>query len=120
MGECMIWCSKPQKDNPRMLKVGLKIASDLAVAHVIDTLTQDDNDERTVEQKAFDRRIKIAQTVLGSVCPPAGVAMQALEHGPVFVEKIIRSEAAMEACDAIKGAMGGLSKIVKTSTNRCK
>lgn len=92
-----------------MFKEGMKLIAETAAEHLLATAANAHHDEieiKTEEQKQFDRRVKIAQNVLGMVCPPAGRAMYVLEHGSVVAAESIQK---VWSSDAVK-CLGGWVK----------
>lgn len=71
-----------------MLRAGIQFATEATVEYLLQSAAEARYAEHHAisdEQKEFNRRIQIAQNVLGIVCPPAGRAMVALEYGPIIV-----------------------------------
>lgn len=75
-----------------MLKAGLKFAGEMAMGHALKKAAGVEQmpDDRSEEQKVFDQKMRMAQNVLGMMCPPAGRAMMILEYGPVIAAKAIQ------------------------------
>lgn len=71
------------------------------------------------EQRKFDAKIKLARKTLSIVCPPAGRAMDFLEHGPDIIADgilgVYSASSKKEAAGAASKTAFGLAKLLVKS-----
>lgn len=75
-----------------MLSAGIEFASESAAEYLLKQAVGDSSkrhEQLSNEDQQFERRIRIAQRVLGMICPPAGRAMLLLEYGPIIAADLI-------------------------------
>jgi hypothetical protein len=84
-----------------MWKEGFKFAGKLVADQVVKKMKDDvePQDERTDEQKRFDRRMKIAKTAVGFIYPPLGRAIFVLETAPVVTKYVIKKVGELRKSD---------------------
>jgi hypothetical protein len=84
-----------------MWKEGLKFAGKLVAGEVVKKMKSEvePEDDRSEEQKRFDRRIKLAKVAIGFIYPPAGKAIMVLETAPVVTKYVIKKVGELRKSD---------------------
>lgn len=75
-----------------MWKEGFKFAGKLVAGEVVKKMKNEveSEDDRSEEQKRFDRRMNLAKVAIGFIYPPAGKAIFVLETAPVVTKYVIK------------------------------
>ena len=75
-----------------MWKEGFKFAGKLVAGEVVKKMKNEmePEDDRSEEQKRFDRRMNLAKVAIGFIYPPAGKAIFVLETAPVVTKYVIK------------------------------
>lgn len=71
-----------------MWREGFKFAGKLVAGEVIKKMKNEvePEDDRSEEQKRFDRRMNLAKVAIGFIYPPAGKAIFVMETAPVVAK----------------------------------